>query len=874
MASLINQKITRQGLMKKAPSAKKKDEVRRGTWQERWFVLKKTTLYYYKKRGDTRPKGEIDLRAAIVEDADIKTRKEFTIRIQQACQIFNYIQCSSQAQKDAWLDDLKIAAGYEIQKKEEEERVQAKEYYASFGMIMPDVDKNLHRVVLIPDAKKKFVHIANEQQFIKRIDVRNLRKTDASAKPNSDGFYEVKLKICPDPRLPNETKDKTLFCTTADEARSCASLLTNFSQGDKRKITDIVKAAPKKKGFCEIQGLAGKSWIRLWAVLVEKRCILYNSVDDVVPVWTLWISSEPRRERTCGLSYREPSQQWNFRFQDEKTRDSWFQGLSDISKSFEENIAHKLQKIDLDGSSSGFGEKKGKIDVNLVQFSKKIHDSTQSFVVTWGSGRKGQLGNRTYNSTPYPQLVHNLHDKKVRCVDAGTTFALAATHEGQLYTWGGGKQGELGLGESAKKKNYPCLLVSLSRSTSVVGVACGAHHAVALTGNGQVFTWGANESGQLGLGRAGNVYKPKILPFFRDMTGEAAVVQISAGAAHTAALMSDRENVYMWGDNRSGQLGLGDNKSQSMPTRVPGFSQDHPCSGVFCGDNFTMFLNTTGELFGTGANESGQLGVSDYNNHSRPRPIPAENFGVGTYNQVSQVAPGGCHTLAIAGGKLYAWGAPIVNGRAQQTNAPGAPLGEAKYVSAGKDHSLFIDAKFQIRGFGSNELGGLGIRESEEPTGIVTANTHPSMSALSVAAGDDFTVCVFEGRKPETLHRVAQPDKSEAELFANQQCDNLLQKLQNAALNPGAAAAAVAKQEPTPSQATASARRQAQVAAPVAAQQKPKPQKSKAAAGGKKPMWKEVMDPRSGKPYYYHTVTRETRWKRPTDGLPIVKKHT
>jgi len=41
----------------------------------------------------------------------------------------------------------------------------------------------------------------------------------------------------------------------------------------------------------------------------------------------------------------------------------------------------------------------------------------------------------------------------------------------------------------------------------------------------------------------------------------------------------------------------------------------------------------------------------------------------------------------------------------------------------------------------------------------------------------------------------------------------------------------------------------------------------------KQGVWKEVMDPKSGKPYYYHTITRQTRWKRPTDGLPIVKKH-
>ncbi len=101
-------------------------------------------------------------------------------------------------------------------------------------------------------------------------------------------------------------------------------------------------------------------------------------------------------------------------------------------------------------------------------------------------------------------------------------------------------------------------------------VSCGQYHSVALTSRGQIFTWGSNQHGQLGLDSAdalptGN--QRVWLPGEVKLEG-VIFVDVSAGGFHTLAL-TDSGQLYVFGRNDDGQLGLGDLHTRRAPTRMP-----------------------------------------------------------------------------------------------------------------------------------------------------------------------------------------------------------------------------------------------------------------------------------------------------------------
>ncbi|MEQ2213078.1 putative E3 ubiquitin-protein ligase herc3, partial [Xenoophorus captivus] len=89
---------------------------------------------------------------------------------------------------------------------------------------------------------------------------------------------------------------------------------------------------------------------------------------------------------------------------------------------------------------------------------------------------------------------------------------------------------------------------------SVSQVMCGNQHCIALSRDGQLFTWGQNTNGQLGLGKG---EPSKLSPHPLKSLAGIPLAQITAGGDHSFAL-SLSGAVFGWGKNRAGQLGLND----------------------------------------------------------------------------------------------------------------------------------------------------------------------------------------------------------------------------------------------------------------------------------------------------------------------------
>ncbi|KAM9385949.1 putative E3 ubiquitin-protein ligase HERC3 isoform 3-T3 [Pholidichthys leucotaenia] len=197
-------------------------------------------------------------------------------------------------------------------------------------------------------------------------------------------------------------------------------------------------------------------------------------------------------------------------------------------------------------------------------------------------------------------------------------------------------------------------------------VSCGNQHSVVLTEDGEVFTWGQDSRGQLGLGTVGNGNSS---PQHVRPLSNIPVVQIAAGGQQSFAL-SDSGGVFSWGRNNLGQLGLGDAEDRNTPTSVHSLRMKKVIQ-ISCGMDHTVILTKHGAVFTFGSGQHGQLGHNSLRNELHPRLV-AELWGA----KVMKIACGRYHTLVMTDTKrVYSFGCGDQGqlGREEETH-PSVPL--------------------------------------------------------------------------------------------------------------------------------------------------------------------------------------------------------
>ncbi|XP_063067655.1 RCC1 and BTB domain-containing protein 1 [Engraulis encrasicolus] len=181
----------------------------------------------------------------------------------------------------------------------------------------------------------------------------------------------------------------------------------------------------------------------------------------------------------------------------------------------------------------------------------------------WGHNGYSQLGNGNTNQGVAPTLVtHNLQNKRIREVACGSHHSMAVTSEGELYAWGYNNCGQVGSGSTANQPT-PRKVSHCLQNKHVASITCGQTSSMAVVDNGEVYGWGYNGNGQLGLGNNGNMLVPSRLVALQGF----CVQQISSGYAHTLAL-TDEGLLYAWGANTYGQLGTGNKSNQLSPVQI------------------------------------------------------------------------------------------------------------------------------------------------------------------------------------------------------------------------------------------------------------------------------------------------------------------
>ncbi|XP_064826628.1 RCC1 and BTB domain-containing protein 1-like isoform X3 [Oncorhynchus masou masou] len=211
----------------------------------------------------------------------------------------------------------------------------------------------------------------------------------------------------------------------------------------------------------------------------------------------------------------------------------------------------------------------------------------------WGHNGYSQLGNGTTNQGVSPILVStNLQNKKITQVACGSHHSLALTHDGEVFAWGYNNCGQVGSGATANQPT-PRRVTTCLQGKVVMGIACGQTSSMAVLDNGEVFGWGYNGNGQLGVGNNGNQLTPCRLAALQGL----CVLQIASGYAHSLAL-TDEGLLYAWGANTYGQLGTGNKSNQLSPVHIMAEKESRIVEIAACHSTHTSACKTqSGQVY-------------------------------------------------------------------------------------------------------------------------------------------------------------------------------------------------------------------------------------------------------------------------------------
>lgn len=325
-------------------------------------------------------------------------------------------------------------------------------------------------------------------------------------------------------------------------------------------------------------------------------------------------------------------------------------------------------------------------------------------VKCWGDNHFGQLGDGSTTPSASPVDVAGLRSGIVAVSGSGNhTCALGDT--GVVTCWGANESGQLGIGTTATS---PVPRVVAGLGSRVLQVSAGASHTCALTESRAVMCWGANGTSELGTGDTTASATP--VPV-KDLPARSTLVDVGNG--FTCVVFTGR-TVRCWGDNGDGQLGQGD---RTVRTRWEPVTELPRSSVLTVGDAHACAVTREGVVACWGANWAGQLGITLASAGSlTPIGVPGLPAGV------TSVAAGYNRTCAVASGSVTCWGGAVDAASAEQAGPRPVPGVKAvEEVSVGTFHVCAATAG-SVWCWGENSSGQLGdgtTGSSDVPVAVV-----------------------------------------------------------------------------------------------------------------------------------------------------------
>ena len=393
----------------------------------------------------------------------------------------------------------------------------------------------------------------------------------------------------------------------------------------------------------------------------------------------------------------------------------------------------------------------------------------------WGMNDDNALGVGQDGDVYWPALVLFKDNPGIRIthVACGAKHTLACCSGGLLYTWGHPDNHVLGT-ESNQVVAFPQAVTNGLETAKIVQVAASFASSGAVSQAGEIFCWGSGGYGRLGLGSFDDVTRPRKQ---EKLTG-VAIIQLALGSFHGMAL-GQNGNVYGWGSGTASGVAEGGAMSKAMvsPQRVQKLS-GYRAVQISVGLYHSLVLLSTGDIVGF-SDKADMLGVDERGLSSEltfipelrsvcavtsllekasknkdverrkkdvaPAPLAAMDLD-GT--KVACLASGSTHSgVVVTTNELYMWGdndsnqcsfgtGPITVPTLMQLNMP------VTSVACGGAHTIIITKDAQIFTWGRGREGQLGINSI--PAKVETPTNVPTLQdVVYIAAGVDTSAAII-----------------------------------------------------------------------------------------------------------------------------------
>ncbi|KRX04844.1 Regulator of chromosome condensation 1/beta-lactamase-inhibitor protein II [Pseudocohnilembus persalinus] len=308
----------------------------------------------------------------------------------------------------------------------------------------------------------------------------------------------------------------------------------------------------------------------------------------------------------------------------------------------------------------------GLLLTNYYMENCKLDSKKESFIqqmYSWGYGNFGQLGLGNEQTKFVPTEVFSVDGGNVAQLETRKSVSALITKDGKVYTWGKNKYRVLGIISNDTNITLPTQVQELD-NVNIVQISCGVTHMMALDSDGKVYSWGNTEHGKLGHSYEVEERKGSKTHYYTNSHLQigAHPKQVEGLPENTkivqiscgfqhSVLLSDKGEVFTLGLNKKGALGVETAKLENYQPVQVESLKNQKIVKIGTGLDFTLALNDKGQLFSWGNNNYGQLG-----NGTDVMSITPQKVQHGAL-KIQNISCGDYYSAALTqDGRIFTWG--------------------------------------------------------------------------------------------------------------------------------------------------------------------------------------------------------------------------